>query len=234
MPLFFFCFLFSLSLDGNTEKVLLFKHCKKGEYLLIKNIIFDMGGVLIDYDPEKTLNELFDKETAGILLKEIFRNEIWAEKDRGTVCAKEIIEAKKDLIPAAVFPKVCEMVENFYPYMPPFEKMHALVKQLKSKGYGIYLLSNASSDFHLHRSEIPALSLFDGVLISADHKLLKPEKEIYEALYKEFNLNPEECFFIDDVEKNIDGAAKTGMSGHCYSHGDIEILKKDLVSKGIL
>ena len=200
---------------------------------MIKNIIFDMGGVLIDYNPEKALYGIFDKETADILLKEIFRNQLWADKDRGIVTPEEIMKIKKDAIPEAVYEKVCEMVDNFYPYMPVFEQMYDFVKSLKENGYGIYLLSNASSDFHIRREGIPALSLFDGVLISADYKLLKPEKEIYEALYKEFNLKPEECFFIDDVQKNIDGARATGMDGHCYYHGDLEILKKDLISKGV-
>lgn len=200
---------------------------------MIKNIIFDMGGVLIDYNPEKALYGIFDKETADILLKEIFRNQLWADKDRGIIFPEEIMKIKKDAIPEAVYEKVCEMVDNFYPYMPPFEQMYDFIKALKENGYGIYLLSNASSDFHIRREEIPALSLFDGVLISADYKLLKPEKEIYEALYKEFDLRPEECFFIDDVQKNIDGARATGMDGHCYYHGDLEILKKDLISKGV-
>lgn len=193
-----------------------------------------MGGVLIDYNPEKTLYGMFDKETADILLKEIFRNPLWSEKDRGTVFPEDIIEQKKKFIPEGVFDKVCEMVQNFYPYMPPFEKMYDLVKLLKSKGYKLYLLSNASADFHVHRVGIPALSLFDGVLISADYGLIKPEKEIYFALYEKFSLKPEECFFIDDVQKNIDGARAAGMDGHCYCHGDIEILKEDLTSRGIL
>ena len=201
---------------------------------MIKNIIFDMGGVLIDYNPEKTLYSLFDKETADILLREIFRNDIWSLKDRGMIFPDEIMERKKGVIPEVVFEKTCEMVNNFYPYMPPFEKMYDFIKQLKDNGYGIYLLSNASSDFHERREGIPALSLFDGVLISADYKLLKPEKEIYLALYEKFSLKPEECFFIDDVQKNIDGAKATGMDGHCYYHGDIEILKKDMKDKGIL
>lgn len=201
---------------------------------MIKNIIFDMGGVLIDYNPEKTLFALFEKETADILLKEIFRNPLWSDKDRGIITPAEIMQKVKNRIPEAVFEKVSEMVDNFYPYMPPFEKMYGFVEMLKSKGYGIYLLSNASPDFHERRSGIPALSLFDGVIISADHKLLKPEKEIYEKLYETFSLNPEECFFIDDVQANIDGAKATGMDGHCYYHGDLNILKRDMEQKGII
>lgn len=192
-----------------------------------------MGGVLIDYNPEKSLYGMFDKETADILLREIFRNDIWSLKDRGMIFPEDIMEQKKNVIPEAVYEKTCELVNNFYPCMPPFEKMCELVKQLKQNGYGIYLLSNASSDFHERRSGIPALAFFDGVLISADYKLLKPEKEIYEALYEKFSLNPEECFFIDDVQKNIDGAKATGMDGHCYYHGDVEILRADLRSKGV-
>lgn len=200
---------------------------------MIKNIVFDMGGVLIDYNPEKTLYGLFDKETADVLLREIFRNKIWADKDRGIIMPDEIMALKKNSIPEAVYKKTYEMVENFYPYMPPFENMYGFVKELKDNGYGIYLLSNASSDFHERRKDIPALSLFDGVLISADHKLLKPEREIYEALYEKFSLNPDECFFIDDVQANIDGAKAAGMDGHCYSHGDVEILRNALREKGV-
>ena len=77
---------------------------------MIKNIIFDMGGVLIDYNPEKTLYSLFDRETADILLKEIFRNPVWADKDRGIIFPDEIMKQKKSAIPAEVYGKVCGMV----------------------------------------------------------------------------------------------------------------------------
>ena len=200
---------------------------------MIKNIIFDMGGVLIDYNPEKALYGMFDKETADILLREIFRNPIWSDKDRGIIFPEDIIRLKKSSIPAEHFEKVTEIVHNFYPCMPPFEKMCNLVKKLKENGYGIYLLSNASSDFHERRKGIPALEYFDGVIISADYKQLKPEKEIYYTLFNEFSLKPEECYFIDDVQKNIDGAKAVGMDGHCYYHGDIEILEKAMAEKGI-
>lgn len=201
---------------------------------MIKNIIFDMGGVLIDYNPEKTLYGMFDKETADILLKEIYRNPLWSDKDRGIIAPAEIMQLVKNSIPEEVFEKTCEMVDNFYPYMPPFENMCGFVETLKAKGYGIYLLSNASSDFHERRSGIPALSYFDGVIISADHKLLKPEKEIYEKLYETFSLKPEECFFIDDVQANIDGAKATGMDGHCYCHGNLDILIRDMQERNII
>ena len=79
---------------------------------MIKNIVFDMGGVLIDYDPEKTLYGMFDRETADIALSEIFRNEIWREKDRGTVSAEDILRLKGDKIPARSYEKIAEMTLN--------------------------------------------------------------------------------------------------------------------------
>ncbi len=200
---------------------------------MIKNIIFDLGGVLIDHNPEKTLYAHFSKENADIILKEIFRNPVWAERDRGVVTSEEIMEMKKDIISAEIYDKVNEMVGNFFPYMPPFEKMYDFVKELKENGYGIYLLSNVGTEFHTVKKDIPVLKLFDGFVASSDYKVIKPEKEIYNILYEKYSLKPEECFFIDDVQKNIDGARNTGMDGHCYYHGDLEILKADLRQKGV-
>ena len=199
---------------------------------MIKNIVFDMGGVLIDYNPEKTLYSLFDKETADIALREIFRNNLWAEKDRGTVTPDDIMRIAGPEIPAHAYDKVKDMAFNLYPYMPPFEKMYDLILALREKGYGIYLLSNASVDFYENKVNIPALSLFDGYLISADYLLLKPEKEIYEKLFVKFGLKREECVFIDDVQANADAAEKCGMKAVRHD-GNIDTLKLRLGELGV-
>ena len=201
---------------------------------MIKNIVFDMGGVLIDYNPEKALYGELDKESADIALAEIFRNNIWSEKDRGVVSAEEILALKGGLIPAHAYEKVAEMVMNLYPFMPPFDETEKIVKRLKSNGYRIFLLSNASLDFYDEKKNIPALSYFDGYLISADYKLIKPEKEIYLTLFSKFNLRPEECFFIDDVEANCEASRALGMKAFRLMRGDYEGLINALKENGIV
>ena len=201
---------------------------------MIKNIVFDMGGVIIDYNPEKTLYATFSKETADIALREIFRNRLWAERDRGTVTSDEIMRIAGPKIPEEDYDKVSEMCHNLFPYMHPFEDMYNLIANLKAKGYGIFLLSNASPDFYDNKWRIPALDLFSGYVVSADYKVIKPEPRIYEILFEKFNLKKEECLFIDDVPVNTQGAEKAGMKACCYSHGDIEILKKDLKENGVV
>ena len=74
----------------------------------------------------------------------------------------------------------------------------------------------------------PEVDSFDGILFSAEEKLLKPQKEIYERLFEKFNIKPEECYFIDDLQLNIDGAAACGMKGYCFADGNVEKLQKAL------
>ena len=200
---------------------------------MIRNIVFDMGGVLIDYDPEKTLSGLFDAPTAQLLLREIFRNPLWSEKDRGTVSPADILARKGALIPPEVYDQVAAMVENYYPYMPPFPEPEGLVRTLKANGYGVYLLSNASMDFFERKAGIPALQWFDGCLISAEVRQIKPEPEIYQSFFARFSLQPETCFFIDDVQANIDGAARCGMPGYCYDHTRFDALLQALRCAGV-
>lgn len=192
-----------------------------------------MGGVLIDYNPEKTLYSLFDRETADIALKEIFRNKLWAERDRGTVDSDEIMRIAGPKIPSHAYDKINEMTHNLYPYMTPYKEMETLVGELKANGYRIFLLSNASDDFYINKSGIPALDIFDGYLISSDYLLLKPEKEIYLKLFTKFNLKPEECIFIDDMPVNCEGSENVGMKAYCNESRDVSLMRKGLREAGV-
>ena len=112
--------------------------------------------------------------------------------------------------------------------MWPMESMGELVRELKAMGYGIYLCSNASERLLECYRIIPGIECFDGILFSAEVKCVKPQKEMYQHLFERFHLKPEECFFIDDVMLNIEGARACGMDGYCFADGDEAALRAAL------
>ena len=115
--------------------------------------------------------------------------------------------------------------------MYPIQEMEQVVRELKARGFGAYVLSNAAIRLkEIWRELFPAPESYDGVLFSAEVQCIKPQKEIYEHFFTRFGLKPEECFFIDDLAVNIEGARACGMDGYCFQDGDIERLKKVLAS----
>ena len=200
---------------------------------MVKNIVFDMGGVLIDYNARKTISTYFPEEYHEILMKEVFASELWHRLDGGTLRHDEAVSIVLPRIPEETRPLIKEMLTDFYEYMPPFPEMYDFIKRIKKAGYKVYLLSNATPRFFDNYLNIPALSLMDGFFISCVYKLLKPQKEIYEAFCNKFSLKPEECFFIDDMPQNIEGAKNYGMKGFVYKAPDIKSLENALNAEGI-
>ena len=200
---------------------------------MIKNIVFDMGGVLIDYNSQKTITTYFPEEYHEILMKEVFAGELWRRLDGGTLRHDEAIEIVLPRIPEPTRPLIKEMLTDFYPYMPPFPGMFDFIKRIKNAGYKVYLLSNATPRFFDNYLNIPALTLMDGFFISCVYKLLKPQKEIYEAFCNKFSLMPEECFFIDDLPGNIEGAVSYGMKGFVYKAPEIKKIEEALNAEGV-
>ena len=200
---------------------------------MVKNIVFDMGGVLVDYNARKTISTYFPEEYHEILMKEVFDNELWHRLDGGTLRHDEAVSIVLPRIPEETRPLIKEMLTDFYEYMPPFPEMYDFIKRIKKAGYNVYLLSNATPRFFDNYLNIPALFLMDGFFISCVHKLLKPQKEIYEAFCNKFSLKPEQCFFIDDMPQNIEGARNYGMKGLVYKAPDIKSLENALNAEGV-
>ncbi len=201
---------------------------------MIKNIVFDMGGVLIDFNFRKTLNEYFKPEYHDILKKEVFEADLWNKLDRGVLRAEDAIPGILTKIPGETRELISQMVSDFYDYMPPFPDMVPFIKRLKAAGYNVYLLSNATPRFFDRYLDIPAISLMDGLFVSCVYKLLKPQREIYEAFCNKFSLKAEECFFIDDMPRNIEGAKNFGMSGFVFKAPDTTELEKALNAEGVV
>lgn len=200
---------------------------------MIKNIIFDLGGVLIDFNPKKVIGEHFNAEDGAVILSRLFGSVAWREVDRGTLAAEEACRQIKEYISPEAYAELVPMIENWGNYMPEFEDMYTIVEKLKAKGLKIYLLSNIPFYFYDIKDRIKALSLFDGFVISADLKLLKPEPEIFEATLEKFSLTAEECLFVDDTAANTEAAEKCGLHAHCFNHSDLQHFIDSLASLGI-
>lgn len=205
----------------------------------IKNLVFDMGNVLLSFDTESVMTRLGirKEEERRLFSRTIFESDVWQAYDRGTV-EKDAFRPLVESLPAHLRDLAKEMLFDHIfaaTYMPPIPQMETLIASACKQGYSMYLLSNAGQDFHIYHKGIPALRYFSGLFLSSDYKLLKPEPEIYERFFEKFSLNPKTCLFIDDLPANIEGAKRCGMDGIVFNAAkeDIAVLYEKLKEKGI-
>lgn len=200
---------------------------------MIRNILFDMGQVLLTFDRKRFLDRLnVTEEEKQLLLREVFLSVEWVQMDRGTKTEATALETMCARLPEHLHPAAEELVCRWDEPILPVPGMYELVEELKAAGYGIYLLSNASIRQHEYWPKLPVSRLFDGKVISADHGFIKPQPEIYDICLKTFGLKAEECLFIDDVPGNIEGALCRGIAGLVF-HGDVKLLRRQLKAAGI-
>ncbi|MBL1229167.1 HAD family phosphatase [Enterococcus sp. BWB1-3] len=200
---------------------------------MIKNIVFDVGNVLVHYAPAKFIKRFTDvPEYQELLLHEIFLSVEWIKYDRGTISKEELGRTICSRVKESLHDTVLEIIDCWHEEIKPNEAMKPLVKQLKDQGYKLYILSNAPHAFHEFKHRIPALDLFDSAFVSAEWKLLKPQIEIFQAFCSHFQLVPSECLFIDDLAINVEGAINAGMDG-CIFKGNIQELVLKLENAGV-
>ena len=195
---------------------------------MIRNIVFDMGNVMIYFNKNLFLDRAgVTGEDRRLLERIVFDSLEWARLDRGSLLEPEAERLMCSRLPERLHGYVREFVYDWDKPLYPVRGMAPLVRELKEKGYGIYLLSNAASRQHEYWPRIPASRFFDGTLISADVKLVKPQPEIYRLLCETFSLIPDECVFIDDAINNAEGAFLCGMHPIVF-HDDVSALRARL------
>ena len=200
---------------------------------MIRNIVFDMGNVMIYFRKDLFLDQAgVSGEDRTLLARVVFDSLEWARLDRGSLLEDEAERIMCARLPARLHDKVHYFVYDWDKPLYPVRGMAPLVRELKEKGYGIYLLSNAASRQHEYWPRIPASRFFDGTLISADVKLVKPQPEIYRLLCETFSLIPDECVFIDDAINNAEGAFLCGMHPIVF-HDDVSELRARLREEGV-
>ncbi|MDF2613981.1 MAG: family phosphatase [Clostridia bacterium] len=195
---------------------------------MIKNIIFDMGNVLLAYTPKEYIKTITADETIGqAVLRELFYGEEWIQLDAGSITEEEAILRVQSRIPQ-YNEYVQRAMDDWHSNLTPVEGMPEVVERLKERGYKIYLLSNTSMRFYNYQPKVEMFKFFDGFFISAKERLLKPDKAIFESFLARFCLKASESLFVDDLVVNVKGAESTGIMAHqfCGAYELTEYLKK--------
>ena len=200
---------------------------------MIRNIVFDMGNVIIRFDRDAFIDRFgVTEEERKTLLREIFLSPEWVMMDRGTLTDEQAADILCPRVPEHLRDIARKLIGFWDRPILEIEGIEPLIEELKGKGYGIYLLSNASCRQPDYWQRVPASRFFDGTLISYSVKLVKPMPEIYEKFFETFSLDRRECFFIDDSPANIEASLYVGMPGAVF-HNDIRRLRRELRAAGV-
>ena len=203
---------------------------------MIKNVIFDIGNVLVDFRWRVLMEELgLPAETQAIFAKTVFGSRWWGELDHGIYEEAEILahfrEDNKEHLDEfdLVWDNRGRLVE-------PYAYAVAWIEQLKASGLKVYLLSNYPRDvftLHMECGCFPFLDRVDGRVVAGFVKMVKPNADIYEYLLSEYGLAAGECVFVDDREENVETARALGMKGIVFQGYEQACCELDgLVSSG--
>ena len=200
---------------------------------MIDTIVFDMGGVLIDFSAQLFTERLqVSGEDRALLERHVLRTTDWVRLDRGTITETETLVHACANLPRRLHTAADYIINHWNEPIVPIEGTAEVVRQLKARGYALYLLSNAGVRQHSYWNDIPGSECFSGTVISADLHLLKPEAAIYQALFDKFDLTPANCIFVDDLPLNVEAAQNAGMQGIVFY--DAQQLRSELQKRGVL
>jgi 2-haloacid dehalogenase len=199
----------------------------------LETVVFDLGGVLIDWEPRRVYRTLFaDEEEMERFLGTIATMEWHLEQDRG----RTIEEATALLL--SEHPRYGREIEAFYGrwdemFGDGIEGSVEVLRELRDRGYPMYALTNWSAEtFPRARDRFEFLGWFDHIVVSGELKTIKPEREIYEALVRRTGLDPTRTVFIDDRPENVRTAEDLGFTGIIFRGADE--LRKELGGLGLL
>lgn len=182
------------------------------------NIVFDMGNVLLDYSPHLIVSKFTDDiQLVQLLVNEIFYKQEWLDLDQGIIKEDEAIGSISKRIDSKYLDLVKQIFNKWHLYLTEREEMIDLLKMLKSKGYKLYLFSNASLRFYQYVNSFKCLDYFDLKVISADLKISKPNLDFYRQASSLCQIDLKESFFIDDSAVNILESNTLNMDGYIYN-----------------
>ena len=196
---------------------------------MIKNIIFDLGNVVLKLKWEIVINRFAKNDEEKSLFKKfIFDSKEWEELDAGTISEENAIKSMQQNLPEHLHSTCKEIMNTWTDGLVINYEMLNFIEKLKELGYKTYVLSNAPLTITPFLKKNDLNKYFDGEVISAEIKLVKPQKEIYEYILKEFSLDASESFFIDDRKENIDAAKSLNINGHVFDYNNFNALLEEL------
>lgn len=194
-------------------------------------IVFDVGNVLIGWDPRSLYRKIFDDhDRMEWFLSEVCHHDWNLEQDRGRLFADAVAER------TALFPHLAEEIRAYDERWPEtvtgeIEGSVRILQAVRAAGIPNYAITNFSAEkFAVAQDMFPFLRGFDGVVVSADEKLVKPDPAIYRVLLDRYGLEAEACVFIDDSPVNVEAARGVGMAAHHFTSP--ERLAEDLARLG--
>ena len=200
---------------------------------MIKNIVFDIGNVLLKYDPQSVVVKNFPNEIDSLsLTTKIFKSQIWYDLNLGKITEEEAIGLYVQSLNIEKN-KIAKVMHDIKHSLVPINGSIELLDNFFNRGFSIFSITdNVKEIVQFLRTKYDFFQKFKGIIVSAEVGFLKPDEKIYRCLLEKYNLKPKETVFIDDVIQNINGVTKIGIHGIHFT--DIESCKLALKNLNLL
>lgn len=206
---------------------------------MIKNIIFDLGNVIIQNPTLNVVKEFFTEENDAIVFdKYIFKSEFWEMMDLGKITNIEITDAikKQKLVNVKSYDEIEKFMRNWFTKCIVNTDTIELGHKLKKNGYRVFILSNmAKETFEYFSNKYEFFNMVDGAVVSAYEGIKKPNPKIFEILLEKYSLVADECLLIDDddTNKTLEVANDIGIKGRRVNANDVNDIKRLLIENNI-
>ena len=173
---------------------------------MVKNVIFDIGNVILKFNRDYLLSHFYQGDEYEFLKEKVFYN--WEELDEDLISLEDYNKRVLNSLPPHLHAPAMAVLNNWEYYMSHVDGIVDLIRELKLKGYNLYVLSNMTRHFIPNEYRFPIFKEFDGIVYSAPIGIIKPNPKIFEYIINKFNLTPEKTVFIDDIKENLAAAAR--------------------------
>lgn len=175
---------------------------------MLKNIVFDLGNVLVKFDSNELIYSFFNERQEEV--KSFYFDSLWDEYDQGLYSVEEMIEKGVKQFPELEL-NIKELMYHWTEFVIPLKDNVAYIKDLKRFGYKVYILSNIPEDDTKYLRSCGVFDNIDGGVFSYEYKKIKPDPEIFHILLKKYDLKTSECLFLDDRKDNVVAASNLGF-----------------------